>query len=352
MQGTTGGNPDGFLSAQLFSAGEDHTRDADRNSDQHDLRGHTHLGRRRTGGVWKHRRDRQRLLGCHPPRCNRHHHKPRTQDGRHGRGERLRVLRQGSAAPGHLRGQSRDHGLQDQCAARSAGQRRHADPRRLRPGARSDYRAGRGHRRIADVEDRPRGCLDELRLEADYRLAGSGSELHQVHPADTRHAAVDVAARGERKPAGLNPDDGQRAALQRDGLPARWDGESGPHPGNHRDQPDAGVDRRHEDHLAELRRGVRPGDRGRGLRADQVGQEPVVRKRLRVLPGRSVPVAESVHAVPARSGDRQTPAEDGEEPVRRLARRQDRPEPRVLLRRLPGHAQHRRRAPAISAPMA
>ncbi len=40
------------------------------------------------------------------------------------------------------------------------------------------------------------------------------------------------------------------------------------------------------------------------------------------------------------------PAKDGEESVRRIDWRQDRREPGVLLRRLPGHAQHRRRLEA------
>ena len=40
--------------------------------------------------------------------------------------------------------------------------------------------------------------------------------------------------------------------------------------GHHRHQPEPRVDRRDQDHVAELRRGVRPGDRGRGVGADQV----------------------------------------------------------------------------------
>ena len=52
----------------------------------------------------------------------------------------------------------------------------------------------------------------------------------------------------------------------------------------------------------------------------------------------SVPGAQPVHAGAARSADRQVPAGDQEEPVRRLGRRADRAEQVVLLRRLPGHA--------------
>ena len=171
----------------------------------------------------------------------------------------------------------------------------------------------------------------------------------EVHPPDAGHAAARVAARGERKPAGVHPDDGQRAALQRHRLPARWNRQPRSHPGHHRHQSHARVDSGNEDHLAELRRRVRSGDGRRRLGADQVRQEPVVRQRLRVPPGRQVPVAESVYAVPGESADRQAPAKDGEESVRRLDWRQDRREPGVLLRRLPGHAQHRRRLEAADA---
>ncbi len=78
----------------------------------------------------------------------------------------------------------------------------------------------------------------------------------------------------------------------------------------------------------------------------------------------TLPVAQPVHAVPARSADRPLPAGDDQEPVRRIGRRQDRREQVVLLRRLRGDAQHRRRlaardgadarrrAPATSAPTA
>ena len=51
-----------------------------------------------------------------------------------------------------------------------------------------------------------------------------------------------------------------------------------------------------KDHLAELRRGVRAGDRGGRLGADEVRQQPDPRERLRVLPERRAPGAQSVHA--------------------------------------------------------
>ena len=52
-----------------------------------------------------------------------------------------------------------------------------------------------------------------------------------------------------------------------------------------------------QDHLAELRRGVRAGDRGRRLGADEVRHQLHPRERLRVLPERRAPGAQSVHAV-------------------------------------------------------
>ena len=128
--------------------------------------------------------------------------------------------------------------------------------------------AGRRHRRSHAAQDRPRRRRDELRLHADHRSAGARSQLHQVHAADAGHAAAAVAARRQREPAGLDPDDGQRPALQRHELSARRHRQPRSDPRHHRHQPDAGVDRRNEDHLAELRRGVRPGRRRRRVGAD------------------------------------------------------------------------------------
>ena len=104
--------------------------------------------------------------------------------------------------------------------------------------------------------------------------------------------------------------------------------------------------RRNEDHLAELRRRVRAGDGGRRVGADQVGRQRRARQRLRVLPERQVPVAQSVHAVRPGPADRPLPAGDQEEPVRRLGWRTDREEPVVLLRRLRRDAQQGRRLAA------
>ena len=70
------------------------------------------------------------------------------------------------------------------------------------------------------------------------------------------------------------------------------------------------------------------------------------RQRLRVLPERQVPVAQSVHAVRTGPADGALPAGDQEESVRRIDWRTDREEPVVLLRRLRRDAQHSRRLAA------
>ncbi len=102
-----------------------------------------------------------------------------------------------------------------------------------------------------------------------------------------------------------------------------------------------------EDHVAELRRRIRPG----GQRASSRCRPSRAATRssaacFEFYQRRPVPVAQPVHAVPEKCADRKVPARDEEEPVRRLDRRPDRPQPAVLLRRLPGQAQHRRRIAA------
>ena len=302
--------------------------------------------RRRSSRIRKHRGHRQGHHWRHRARRHRDRDEPRAQDRRYRRVERVGALRQGSPAAGNLRGQGGARGLQDRGRARGPGERRHTDADRLRADDRSGQRADRSDGRIALAENRSRRRLHQLRFEADHRVAGARSQLHQVHPVDPGHAAAAVAARREREPAGLHADDGQRPAFQRHGLSTRRDGEPRSDPRHHRHQSHAGVDRGNEDHVAELRRRVRPGDGRRGVGADQVGPERDVRQRLRVPPERPVPVAQSVHAVPARPADRRVPAGDEPGSVRRLAGGQDRREPGVLLRRLSGHAQHRRRLAA------
>ena len=204
------------------------------------------------------------------------------------------IYGEGSAAARHLRGEGGARRLQGRRRATRHGQRRHADAGQLQARSRRRERRGDGERRRAAAQDRPRRRGDALRLEGADRAAGARSQLHQVHPADAGRAADGLAARGVGEPAGVDADADQRAALQRHRLSARRDREPRPDSRHHRRQPVARVDWREQDHLAELRRGVRPGDGGRGLGADEVGGERGARQRLRVLPERGPAGAQSV----------------------------------------------------------
>ena len=124
------------------------------------------------------------------------------------------------------------------------------------------------------------------------------------------------------------------------GLPARRHREPRSDSRHHRDQPDARIDRRNEDHVAELRCRVRPGHRGRRVGPDQVRHQRPARQRVRVLSERQVPGAQPVHAVPGRCADRPVRPRDRAQPVRGVDRRTPQAEPVVLLRRLSGHARH------------
>ena len=145
-----------------------------------------------------------------------------------------------------------------------------------------------------------------------------------------------MAARGQREPAGIRSDDGQRPELQRHRLSAGRHREPRPDPGHHRHQPEPRRDRRVEDHLAELRRRVRPGDGRRRLDPDQVGHQRLARERVRVLAGRQVPGAQSLLAGAAQPPDRPVHPGDEQAPVRGHLRRAHHREPHLLLRGLPG----------------
>ena len=102
-----------------------------------------------------------------------------------------------------------------------------------------------------------------------------------------------------------------------------------------------------EDHLAELRRRVRPGDRRRRLGRRPSRARTVPRQRLRVPPERQVPGAQPVLAAGRREPDhRPRAARDQARPVRRLDRRAHQEGQVLLLRRLPGLALHGRRLEA------
>ena len=297
-------------------------------------------GGARTGRLREHRRLRERSDRRGAARRHGHHHQCRAQDRRHCDHQRVGQLRERAAAARHLRGEGGTRRLQDRGRAGDYRGRGRADTGHVHAGDRRRVRRSDGHRRLAAAESRPRRRLDEVRQQAAHRSPGARSQLHQVHPADARYAAAGVAACGQRKPPGLDPDDGQRPALQRHGVSARRHREPRSDSRHHRHQPDARVDRRDENHVAELRCRVRPGHGRRRLGADQVRDQQPARQRVRVLPDRQVPGAQPVHAVPGRSAHRTIRPGDRAEPVRRLDRRADQAKPVVLLRRLSGNAQH------------
>ena len=229
-----------------------------------------------------------------------------------------------AAAPRHLRGQGGARRLQGGGGLGGPGQRRHPDQGRLRARARPAHRGGDRHRRRGPApEDRPRGRGHDLRRAAGHRAADPRPQLHQAHPAHPRHPAAELGPRGQREPAGLDADGGERADLQRHRLPARRHRQPRPHPRHHRHQPQPGGDRRDQDHLPELRRRVRAGHRRRGLRADEVGHQRVPRQPLRVP-------ADATGSRPATRSPSRTArtritgpraARDQARPVRRLDRR-------------------------------
>lgn len=204
-----------------------------------------------------------------------------------------------------------------------------------RRGAPTGRGGGAGDRRSGQpaAQDRPRRRVDDAGARAVAGAAQPRPQLHPLPAADARSPAPALAARAIREPAGLAADHGQRPALQRHRLPARRHRQPGADPRHRRDQPEPGVDRRGQGHLAELRRGVRPGGGRRRLGADPLRDQPLRGQRVRAVPGRSLPGPQPVHPA-ARRGAAGEPAP----PVRRGAGRTDPPRPRVLLRRLPGPA--------------
>ena len=281
-------------------------------------------GRGRAGGLRKPERIGDRQQRRCAARGHGRDHESRAQHRRYGRDQRVGHLRQGSAAARHVRSEGGARRLQDRRRSTGHGQRRYADTGQLQARSRGGDRRGDGERRRAAAQDRPRRRGDALRREGADRAARARSQLHQVHPADTGRAAPGLAARRVREPAGLDADPDQRAAFQRNGLSARRHRESRPDSRHHRHQPDARVDRREQGHVAKLRCGVRAGDRRGRLGADEVRLERFSRERVRVLPERGAPGAQSVHPVPTGSRDRQARPRLDAEPVRRLGRRPDR----------------------------
>jgi hypothetical protein len=153
-----------------------------------------------------------------------------------------------------------------------------------------------------------------------------------------------VAARRKRKPAGLHANDGQRPAFQRHGLSTRRDGKPRSILGIIVINPTL-ESIGNEDHVAELRRRVRQATAGVVSVQTKSGRNAMFGSAFEFHQNDRFQ-SRNRSAVPARPADRQVPAGDEPGSVRRIARGQDRREPDVLLRRLSGHTQHRRRIAA------
>ena len=121
-------------------------------------------------------------------------------------------------------------------------ERRHPNAARRKVAGRRGHGGHHGRGLQPASQDRPRRRGDDVRFETADRPAGARSQLHQVRAAHARHAAARLAACREREPARIDADDGQRAALQRDDLPARRHREPRSDSRHHRHQPDARVD--------------------------------------------------------------------------------------------------------------
>ena len=240
-----------------------------------------------------------------------------------------RALRQGAAAARRLRGEGRARRLQDRGRAErveSASTRRRRSTSSSRSG--SSPRPGDGHRRLAAAQDRPRRRRDALRLEADHRPAGARSQLHQVHPAHARHAA----ALQWQHAASENPQGSTQTMVNGQhfsGTGYQLDGTENRDPilGIIVINPHARVDRRDEDHLAELRRGVRAGDRGRRLGADQVGHQRLRGSAFEFFQNDAFQARNPFTQFQRRPAHRPVHSRDQAQPVRRLDRRADREEP-------------------------
>ncbi len=230
-----------------------------------------------TGSLRQRRRNGERSIGLRIAWRNGHDHERRSKDGGHRLHERVGTVREGSSAARQVPGRRRDLWIQARGVPRHSGERRYANyARRSAAGGRS--RGVRDRRRILSAaQDRSRRRGDQIRSTSAHRAAGARSQLHKVRIAHAGHAATAVEPRRERKSAGLDPDDGEWSAFQRDHVSAGRHGESRSDPRHHRHQPEPRVDRRNQDHVAELRRRVRAGNGRRRVGADQVGQQSVPR---------------------------------------------------------------------------
>ena len=243
--------------------------------------------------------------GAARARCHGHHHERRAQDRRHGRDQRVRLLREGAPAARHLRGEGRARRASRPPSSRpssvSVDTQTPVDFK-LELGADRRRRSTVDRPSIAAAQDRPRRRGDDVRLASRSpscrcSIATSPSSSCS-RPARSSSAGSTPRARTRRAPTQTMVN-GQ--TLQRHRLPARRHREPRPDPRHHRHQPEPRGHRRDQDHLAELRRGVRPGDRRRRVGADQVRQRTSsTAARSSSSRRRQLPGAQPVHAAPRR----------------------------------------------------
>ena len=209
-----------------------------------------------------------------------------------------------------------------------------------RPRSRTGHRHRHGQRRRRRAADRSRRCAHRNPDRAARESAGAGrAQLSEP----LRHRAGHLAAR-EHALGGGEPGARPRLQLERHDAQRERD----PHRRRDLEQPVAAarrrvragarsdrIGRRDDEHVRR-----RSGTLGRhvGERADQERHERAARLGVRVLLQR----VDEVAAVLPAGGPGE--AAGAAEPVRRHARRSDRPQQAVLLRKLPGHVRQAARA--------
>ncbi len=216
-------------------------------------------------------RDRQGLLGGRRARRHGHRHKRRAQDSRYGRVERVGILRQGAPAAGDLRG-------------------RRPSSRASRPAVLREVRVSIDTQTRIDFELELGQLSEEVVVtggspllktdRADVSTNFDSKQITDLPVLDRNFTKFILLTPGTQQlqwqhAASENPQGSTQTMVNGQhfsGTGYQLDGTENrdPDPGHHRHQPHARVDWRNEDHLAELRRGIRPGDRGRRVGADQV----------------------------------------------------------------------------------
>ena len=296
---------------------------------------------RRTGRLRQHRRHRQGSVRRRAARRHGHDHQRRAQDRRHRRHQRVRLLREGSPAAGHLRGQGRARRLQDRGRARRRGQRRHADAGRLQA-----RRSGSSASRSTVTGGSPLLKTDR----ADVSTTFDSKQITDLPVLDRNFTKFILLTPGTQQlqwqhAASENPQGSTQTMVNGQ----HFSGTGYQLDGTENRDPILGIivinptlESIGETKITSQNYDAEFGQATAGVVSVQTksGQQPAARQRVRVLPERRVPGAESVHAVPARSADRAVPARDAartSSAARSAARSR---EPVVLLRRLPGHAQH------------